>query len=127
VLAALALAKLGTSADAASYAQCIAGYNNVTSAAYASRFQADAAAWAVKCPENWADKYRQSDDDEAMMSDPCYSDPPICSENLGITPTYIECSAVAADSVGTPDEIARAEQIATELQNSHGHVCHFAQ
>jgi hypothetical protein len=127
IAALLGFLPVGNLAVSASFETCVAGYNNVKSAAYERRFHNDAAAWAVKCPENWADKYRDIADDGAMMSDPCYGDPPICSETLGITPTYFECSGIAADKLGTPEQIEEADKIASELQETRGNVCHFAQ
>jgi hypothetical protein len=127
IVAAVTLPPLCTVAMAASFDACIAGYDNVRTKSYEERFQQDAAAWALKCPPDWADKYRNESDDSGMMSDPCYGDPPICGETLGITPTYFECSGVAADKLGTPEQIAEADRIAKELQETKGQVCHFAQ
>ena len=112
-------------AVAASYERCIQGYRNVQSPAYSQRLQRDGAAWAVKCPEGWDDKYRNDPDDTKMMADPCYGDPAICGEQLGAVPTYFECSGVAADKLGTPQQIQEADRIAKELSNIT--VCHYAQ
>ncbi len=127
IIAAAAFPPLTDIARAASFEGCIDGYKNVQTNSYEERFQRDAAAWAVRCPKGWDEKYRNDTGDDRIMSDPCYGDPEICHEPLGITPTYFECSEVAADKLGTPTQVKQAGQIAQKLQESKGNVCHFAQ
>jgi hypothetical protein len=110
-------------AVAASYERCIKDYRNVQSAAYSQRLQQGAAAKQAACPEGWETKY--GDDDGAMMADPCYGDPAVCAEPMGLVETRTECGEVSASKLGTEEQVQEAEGIYRELQQSD--ICHFAQ
>jgi hypothetical protein len=123
LLAALALPLITQAANAASYEHCLLGYRMVKSPAYSKRLQQGAAAKAAACPDGWEAKY--GDDDGAMMSDPCYGDPKVCAEPMGLVDTRTECGEVSSSKLGTAAQIKEAARIFQELQQST--ICHYAQ
>ena len=125
IIAAVTFPLATETAAAASYERCIQGYTNVQSPSYRQRLQQAATEKAAKCPPGWEDKYSQSGGDDAMMSDPCYGDPTICAEPMGLVDTRTECGEVSSSKLGTPVQLQEAERIFRELQESE--ICHFAQ
>jgi hypothetical protein len=123
IIAALTLPLITDAAVAASYERCILGYRMVKTPAYSQRLHQGAAAKAAACPEGWDSKY--GDDDGAMMADPCYGDPKVCAEPMGLVETRTECGEVSASKLGTAEQVQEAERIFRELQQSA--ICHFAQ
>jgi hypothetical protein len=123
IIAAMPFSLTSEVAAAASYERCIEDYRNVQSTAYNQRLQQGAAAKAAACPEGWETKY--GDDDGAMMADPCYGDPAVCAEPMGLVETRTECGEVSASKLGTEEQVQEAEGIYRELQQSD--ICHFAQ
>ena len=123
VVAASVLPFIAQAANSASYEHCLLSYRMVKSPAYTKRLQQGAAAKAAACPDGWETKY--GDDDGAMMADPCYGDPKVCSEPMGLADTRTECGEVSASKLGTAAQIQEAARIFRELQQST--ICHYAQ
>jgi hypothetical protein len=123
IVAALTLPLITQAANTASYEHCLVSYRMVKSPAYTKRLQQGAAAKAAACPDGWETKY--GDDDGAMMADPCYGDPKVCAEPMGLVDTRTECGEVSASKLGNANQIQEAARIFRELQQST--ICHYAQ